>query len=90
MSYINVQRMLTGALLDKEYRKKVVRNPFRAAAEGFNGETFTLEADEVTFFKKNRGNSYGTLVIKAARRVLHREARQLLAGAPRRASSVFK
>ena len=90
MSYINVQRMLTGALLDPGYREKVVRDPFQAAAEGFNGEIIVLEAEESNFFRENRGDSYPMLVAKAAYRVLQQEASRLATGTVNRVPSMLE
>jgi hypothetical protein len=90
MSYINVQRMLTGALLDPGYREQVVCDPFQAAAEGFNGEIIVLEAEEANFFRENHGDSYGTLVVKAAYRVLQQEAARLATGTVSRVPSMLK
>lgn len=84
MRYMNVQRMLTGGIIDPAYREQLVRDPFQAAADGFNGERFVLEPEEVDFFKENRGAPHAVLILKAYYCIFQEQA-ALLLGAPQRA-----
>ena len=60
-------RILSAAVINKGFREKLLKDPARAIARGFNGETFHLTDDEKKQLTALKGLSLSEFALQIAR-----------------------
>jgi hypothetical protein len=62
----DLNRLITAAVINKEFCNMLLTNPERAVASGFNGESFALETEEQNLVKSIRAASLPEFAMQLA------------------------
>jgi hypothetical protein len=76
MRHIDLERLVSAAAVDRQFREVLLRDPLRAA-EGYHADRFRLTAEEKAVISTIRTNDYQVFVHAVANWIVQQRAQPL-------------